>query len=302
VSSLTHGPTTYVVSWVREQRAQFFPSESWGLARDLFEQRVRELAPGQAIEQLRAQYGALDRGGEPGGGIPPTDRRPVGIFNALTLGADNRRDAFLCFGPRRVPVLAPTSEITRITQDIRARDETARCDHYLLGAYEPPNRPPSELRPSPHAQLVAERCIREGRVAPSETTRLSNGELLWVAQHARDCEAPQLALRVAELALQRDYTTGALNIKASALRAIFSYDESLATYDESIELCPSAENNPYAHIGRAATLRRLWRDDEAYDAVKKALRFWPDDPYALRVRAAILRGRSARSEAKPDAA
>ena len=291
-----------MVCWTRERSGRFFASDSWAFARDLFEQRVEELAPGQPIQALRRQYSALDRGGEAGGGIPPAERRPVGVFNALVLARDVPCDAFLLFGSRMVPALGPAARIDVLAEDVRRRDPRARCDRYSVGSWEAPDRPPSEVRPTPHAQLAADRCIRERNVDPAATAPLTTGELLWVGEIARQRDESHLALCIAGLVLQRDYTTGGLNLKAAALRDLFSYDQSLAVYDASIELCASAKNNPYAHIGRAATLRRLLRDDEAYDSVKKALRFWPNDPYALRVRDAIMRGLAVRDEADRTAA
>ena len=240
--------------------------------------------------------------GEPGGGIPPAERRPVGVFNAHVVARDVASDAFLCFGVKAVPALGPAARIDELAQKIQHRVPRARCDRYVLGTPEAPDRPPSEVRPTPQAQLAAERCIRERNVAPAANAPLSAGELLWVGEHARQCDESLLALQIADLVLRRQCTTGALNLKAAALRDLFSYELSLATYDESIALCPSAQNNPYAHIGRAATLRRLLREDDAYDSVKRALRFWPDDPYALRVRDAIVRGLAVRDEGKRAAA
>jgi hypothetical protein len=299
VTSLSEERPTYVVCWTRDERAEFFASETWAYVRDLFEERVAELAPGHVIEQLRGQYPALDRGGKAGGGIAPAVTRPVGIFRALVASPEGPLEAFLCFGHRMVPVIGSAALIEQLAEDVKRRDPRARCHLYRAGDREPPDRPPSELRATPRARRAADQCIGHRDGVRAATTCLSSGELLWVGMRARDCEHPMLALRVAERALQHAYTPGGLNLKGAAYRDLVVYDQSLAAYDESINICSSARNNPYGHIGRAATLRRLSRSDEAYDAVKKALRFWPNDPYALRVRNAIVRGSAVRSEAPP---
>jgi len=54
-----------------------------------------------------------------------------------------------------------------------------------------------------------------------------------------------------------------------------------------------------AYVGLAATLRRTGQWDEAYTAIKKARRWYPDDPYVLRVLGALHRDRDPDSARQP---
>jgi tetratricopeptide (TPR) repeat protein len=69
---------------------------------------------------------------------------------------------------------------------------------------------------------------------------------------------------------------------------LWAYWRSEESYRDSIELRSSAQHNPYAFVGLAATLRRLGRYDEAHDMVKKANRHYPDDKYVVKTLSAIL--------------
>lgn len=90
-----------------------------------------------------------------------------------------------------------------------------------------------------------------------------------------------------------------MNVRGGAFRDIGAFDASKTSFERSLVHQLSARYNPMAYVGLAATLRRTGQWDEAYTAIKKARRWYPDDPYVLRVLAALDRDRDPESARQP---
>jgi tetratricopeptide (TPR) repeat protein len=282
---------SYVACWDEAGDRRFVASDDWLQVRPIFESQAQLLVPGIQIDRLRQQYvRLLDRGG----GINYRRGHPVGAFRAFQVEPDKTPDQFVCFllRPRSLPILGPAAALDPIKAklpDPSSYDVFTPADLSALG---PRKEPPSESRGTARARQAL-KTVRADPASIGPASRgLSVGELLWIGHELRklpDHRDGQAALKIADIAVQRGLTPGVLNLLGAALRDAALYADSETAYRESIELCESAGFNPYGYVGLAATLRRLDRPDDAYDEVKKALRFYPLNHYANETRDAILR-------------
>lgn len=277
----------FVVCWRAQGERRFVAGERWAAVAPVFLQRLGELCPGTRRAEVAALYERLET---PGVGFAPTERRPVGAYRALRL--EGAGESLIVFGPREVPVVGPRGAIDALVAEVRRRSAEARVERYGLGDPLPAPEPPSEVRYSAAARAALDAHLAGERSLAGAVQGLSRGELLWIGEEARERDEPFVAEQIAAIVLSREYTPGGLNLKAAAARDVGALEASLEAYDESLSLQRSAQFNPYAYIGRAATLRRLGRLGDAYDSVKLALRHYPGNEYAVRTREAILRGRT----------
>ena len=300
--SVSDRPNYVVFSGVGPE-ASFDWSDDRTAARDSYEHHVRTAWPGRDIPTLRKQYGRL---AVLGGGIEPSGELTVGLFHAHRLETDQTPSSFALarFGLRVMPLLGPQSAVDALLGTLR---ETVPASSAALYRPRQPVDPmsarsvPSEMRETPSARVVLEDLIANRQPAGGAWSQLSAGELIWLGHQARTRERPSLALDAAAAAWGRKASCGALNLRAAALRDIAAFDESEEVYRQSLALCSSAEFNPYAYVGLAATLRRQGDPDElAYDLAKQVHRYYPSDKYANEVMAAVLRDeRGTRSAAAP---
>ncbi len=277
---------SYVVCWTADRKRRFdsLDLSEWSSARLRFENQVALLASGTLGSR---SYTELS---ERGGGIPPHRRIPVGIFRAHRLEISLAPDLFACvyLRPRVIPLLGPANAVETRLRVFRERGFKCVCYTPVTPAEaNAVRKPPSEAKRSVSAQHVLDRIIADESEMRTLLGTLSVGELIWVGEEARRATRADIAREAADLAVTRIRTPGTLNLLGGALRDQHSYDRSIEVFTESIELQESAEWNPYGYIGLAASLRRKGRQDEAWDELKRPLRYYPDNEYAVRVRAAL---------------
>jgi len=279
----------YVVCWSDDGKLRFdyFELGDWQSARDLFEERAALLA--SVCPLVNPPYGDLARRG---GAVPPSRRIPVGIFRAHRIETHVAPDLFVCVGraPRMLAILGPAAEVDRRTAALR--EQRVECRRYVQPSVDERNarpKPPSELAYSVGARHALDRVKADETQIGTVLVGLPVGELIWIGEQARKEDHAWVAGEVARLALRRSRTPGTLNLLGSVLRDRGELDRSIETFTESLDLCESAKLNPYGSIGLAASLRRCGRSDEAWDVLKGPLKHYPDDEYALNVRAALVR-------------
>jgi hypothetical protein len=281
----------HVVCWTAggKRRFEYFDPSDWAGARFRFEDQVATLAPGRPA--INPPYGDVR---EPGGGIPPQPRLPVGLFHAYRLESDIAPDVFIClYAPAKVlPILGPAKAVDAVLDALPPRG--IACDRYAPltpAEASAPRRPPSEAQRTARAQRALQLALADRTQIQPALRSLSVGELIWVGEEGRRARNPAIATAAAHLALARERTTGGLNLLGGVLRDQYSITRSIEVFRESIDLCESAERNPYGYIGLAASLRRTAGHDEAWDRLKGPLKYYPDNDYALRVKAALQRDR-----------
>lgn len=278
-------PHRFVVCWISGGERRFVSSERWGELAGVFEDRLRELVPGRPVERLKRDVAALS---VDLGGIRHSSSSPVGAYRAAVPEGTREFETFACLGPKPVPVLGDRQTIAPFLERFQSGASRGGVELFEPGEAGGPFEVPHEANYSERARFALRRSLRREFLAAA-FEGLTKGELIWAGTEARRQGNPQLTVRIAELAFVRNPTSGSLNLKGQALRDLDELDASLDAYERSIELEQEAENNPYGYVGRAATLRRLGRLDEAYDDVKRVIRFYPRDDYALSTRDAILR-------------
>lgn len=277
--------SSYVVCW-RERPARFTHAADWSEAREIFE--ARALASGQRLDGHRRSYGLLTR---PGAGI---EAGALAVYRGVRVDANARidPDAFLLVEARpRIAVLGPRlildGYVARLApQGVRSELFVAAADDQVM---PPKQSPPTEAETSLRAHQAAQALARGTRGLDEVRAELSIAELIYVGYELRRAKQPALARRIAEVLLREGVTPGRLNLLGAALRSLGFFDASVRAYEDSIAKCDLADRNPYAFVGLAATLRRLGRQDEGYDLVKRARRFYPEDRYVVETLDAILR-------------
>ena len=288
--SVNHGArSSYVLAWSEDGRQVFQHGDDWVAMRVELERVAQRLRPGVDLTEYASRYGELRA---PGGGIRAGGPLPVSVYNAFHLDAAASADTFveLRIGPELVPILGNAAAVNAV-----ASQSAARVVRYVPAPKPDPDaarRIPNRMRGTPAAHLAAVRLLHENEHPVPALRGLTLGELLWVGEHVRDNERPALTLEIAETALRHEVTPDVLNLKGRALRSLGRYEESAAAFRESIASSPSAEFNPHAHIGLAATLRRLGEYDVAYDHAKMARRHFQDDKYVIKVLGALRRDMS----------
>jgi Tetratricopeptide repeat len=276
-----------VICWSERRERKFVWFEDWRSARDPFECKAQELAPGLDVEALAGRYGEL----EPrGGAIRAGGRLKVSAFHAHRVEPGHNPDLFvrLSVGVKDLAILGPAHAVEQLI-DRAGRSHVERFT--LAGGMfdETASGPPSRMRPTPNARLALTRLLNERQPTAVALAALSIGELLFVISQARTERRPARAVRAADYALRREWAADVLNQKGGALRDLGRTRESIAVFEASIELCESARFNPYAYVGIAATHRRLGEYDEARLAAMRAHRHWPNNKYVLEVLDALER-------------
>lgn len=281
--------SAFVVAWRDDGRSEFSWDDDVRPARDLFERTVQRLAPGQNLMELRRSYGTVR---EPGGALwSAAERLPVSFFHAYHLETLHEPTLFACarVGPRTLPLLGPRASVDALLAN---RAPVASVDRYGL-AVAPPSGTPAKIRSRAKATRRAQSALvaltAEAASAREALAGLTTPELLWIGSAARQQGDALLGYDVALHAAHVDRNPDTLNLQAAVLRDLGFYDRSVDTFRESLRMCASAEFNPHAHIGLAASLRRTGDIDEAYDHAKRARRWYPDDKYVNHVLDALRR-------------
>jgi tetratricopeptide (TPR) repeat protein len=274
----------YVVCWRRGRQPRFALDSNWPTARELFECRLVE--NGESAERHRAAYGQLT---EEGRGVSYGD---LGIYHAHQVGdSAPEPELFLRVWGRNglLPVVGSKSRLIQLANRLdRAEVTYEKFFPASSEEIEEAPKPPSESNPSARARRRLKALLERRGSAPS-AENLTAGELIYVAEGLRGARRFVQARSIAERLARTKATPGRLNLKGSVLRDLGMLDASAESYRESMALCDSAERNPFAYIGLSATLRRLRRLEEAYDLVRRPLRHYPDNRYALETQDAIYR-------------
>jgi tetratricopeptide (TPR) repeat protein len=257
---------------------------TWPEAKRRFEEVFAVLDRDGDIERLRAQYAHIEDFG-----IVPTMVRPLGLFCCHEqLGGD---DLFLVVRGCRTPEPILGSRSVLESRLIGLANSGLQFDRYFpqdVAAFE------AALRKAPSDMICsrqAENCLGqllEGSEVHGTCQGIGLGELIWVGHAIRKQQNAFLAHRVASLAVGRSRSSGSFNLEGGVFRDLGLFRRSEDSYRESIALNSSAERNPYGFVGLAATLRRLDELDDAYNAIKKANRHYPEDKYVARTLNAIL--------------
>lgn len=287
-ASASVGPI--VICWSERRERRFAWFEDWRSARDPFECKAQELAPGMDVEALVCRYGELAL---PGGAIRAGGQLRVSAFHAYRIEPAQDPELFvrLSVGVQDLSMLGPARAVEQMIP-LAGRSHVERFIPADGVFDEAASGPPSRMRPTPNARLALARLLNERRSTPAALAALSVGELLFVISQARTEGRPARAVRAADFALRREWAADVLNQKGGALRDLGRFRESIAVFEALIELCESARFNPYAYVGKAASHRRLKNYDEARLAAKLAYRHWPNNKYVLEVIDALERDRS----------
>lgn len=283
----------YVVCWVIDDRRWFDWAASWSDARRLLDEKMGDGSSEDRVSEVRRLLSCFLQEDVVSAGFAPEPRRHLpGVYRAVRICVDQEPDSVAVVRPpgALVVIAGPRAEVEQHLGTLapHERYESQR------GRPPGPRRPPTRARESVSARRALDQ-IQAGEAARTQLASLTFGELVWVAQTARqlrrDRRSPELDRAVEEaaaLALRRERSTAALNLKAATLRDAGALQASRDATLESLALCDSPELNPFAYAGLAATLRRLGEYDEADVLVKKALRHYPDDEILGRLRRSII--------------
>lgn len=280
--------SAYVVCWMSGGTQDFIWNRSWrNLRRHLDSElyRSRPWFPDEEIARLCSDLG------EPLGGFPPSEKRPVGAFHVAWPSTEPSALVLVRArgGGKVLPMLGKRQ---MLKQKFATRWHGVHTTWFTpASSSTTTTKIRSIRRATVRANLLLDETRASGTGALGAARRLTLGELVFVAQTLRDEHEPELALAIADVSLELENTTEGHNLRGAALRDMGRLHEAVTAYQTSIELSSSAEFNPYAYVGLAATLRRLGDDDAAWDALKKPLHHHPDDPYARELHDAMTRSR-----------
>jgi hypothetical protein len=287
-------PSLHVVYWLRPGSPGLFSwGQTWREVVDVLHFHTPDDEVRSRTEELNRQVSNLR---SPQGGFERDPRRNLpGAFRAIHLDPGEDPTLFVIArrpGGRRLPLVGPAAILEKEIALLRLAPYPLSVERYSV-ASDPFERrykePPSEARGS-SAATHALAGLRAGSPPSSVIVGLGVPELLWLASAAQDARMSTAFRVIAEGALAKERTTSTFNVCGSAYREM-TPSRSREMYEASLDLVPSPEHNPYAHIGLAATLRRLDESDLAYLHVAKALHFYPQNEYGLRVKNAILKER-----------
>ncbi|WP_027007813.1 hypothetical protein [Conexibacter woesei] len=285
----------YVVYWADAEthKVLFTFSDSWTVARDVLRHHTRDSVDEAHWMRISSLMGRVQES-QNGFERTLTGSQQPGAFSATLLGDGEAPDVFVVLrrpgDPRALPLLGPAHLIDREVKAMCREIPGLRVDRATFT--DDPFRVPSDIATGARrttAAVFAFNALRDGASVHDVIKDLSVAELIWLGYEAGYAKLGSAFTIIAKAALARERSASTLNLCGSAHRREWHTEASEACYRDSIALVPSALQNPYGWIGLGATLRRRWEHDDAYDCVKRVLKYYPNNKYALKLKGALMR-------------